>query len=335
VSRKIALGLVAVVSAAACIFLIVVLVRQGLAQAGLWAAPLGALAGILAAAAVWLLVPRPPKVSSPAEVKVPGWVVDRPTEVSAIVTALVGGQARTVGITTGLYGAGGFGKTTLAQMVCADPRVRQRFAGRVYLVTVGRDLRGPAAIAAKVNNLIKQLTGQDASWTDPQPAGQYLGSVLDAGPRRLLVLDDVWEAGQLTPFIQGGRQCARLVTTRVPELVEGRGPAVLVDQMSPEQARALLTAGLPPLQETVVARLLAVTGRWPLLLRLVNKILADYAQVASEVDAQGAALAERLRTGGPAVVDQVLGEDGRALDVARPASGSGRCGPRSRPVPAC
>ena len=43
--------------------------------------------------------------------------------------------------------------------------------------------------------------------------------------------------------------------------------------------------------------LLAVTGRWPLLLRLVSKILADYAQVAANIDvsAQGAVLLERLR----------------------------------------
>jgi hypothetical protein len=48
---------------------------QGLAQVGLWAAPLGALAGIVAAAAaVWVLMPRPSKVPLPAELKVTdGW----------------------------------------------------------------------------------------------------------------------------------------------------------------------------------------------------------------------------------------------------------------------
>ena len=159
--------------------------------------------------------------------------------------------AGTVGITTGLYGAGGFGKTTLAQMVCADRRVRRRFGGRVYLVTVGRDVRGAAAIAAKVNDVIKLVAGEDATFTDPQLAGQQLGSLLDAGPRRLLVLDDVWEPEQLAPFTEGGKRCARLVTTRVPELLAGRGTAVRVDQMSPEQARALLTSGLPQLDPAV------------------------------------------------------------------------------------
>ena len=46
----------------------------------------------------------------------------------------------TVGITTAVHGAGGFGKTTVAKMVRADRRVLRRFRGRVYWVTVGRDV---------------------------------------------------------------------------------------------------------------------------------------------------------------------------------------------------
>ena len=63
----------------------------------------------------------------------------------------------------------------------------------MYLVTVGRDVRGAAGISAKVNDVIKLVTAEAATFTDPQLAGQQLGALLDAGPRRLLVLDDVWE----------------------------------------------------------------------------------------------------------------------------------------------
>lgn len=52
-----------------------------------------------------------------------------------------------------------FQVTTLARMVCGDRRVRRRFGRRVYLVTVGRDVRGPAAVAAKINDVIKLVTG--------------------------------------------------------------------------------------------------------------------------------------------------------------------------------
>ena len=108
------------------------------------------------------------------------------------------------------------------------------------------------------------------------------------------------------------------MTTRVPDLVAGMGAAVRVDQMSDGQARAVLQAGLPRLDWVVTDGLLAVTGRWPLLLRLVNTILADYGRVAADVPAQAAVLLERLRAGGPAVVDDLRGRAGRGLDVDKP-----------------
>ena len=316
------LGVVAAGGVAACAFVIGVLVHKDLAEAGVWAGVVAGLAGVVAAAAaVWAVVPGPSKVPVPPELRVPDWVVGRPAELEEVVSALAGGRAGMVGITTKLYGAGGFGKTTLARMVCADRRVRRRFRGRVYLVTVGRDLRSAVAVAAKVNDVIRLVAGEEAAFADPQLAGVYLGSLLDAGPRRLLVLDDVWWPEQLAPFTEGGKRCARLVTTRVPELLAGRGTAVRVDQMSDEQARTLLTSGLPPLDEAVVGGLLAVTGRWPLLLRLVSQILADYAHMAADVSAvsaQGKMLLERLAAGGPAVIDELAGDGGQGLDVGQP-----------------
>jgi len=64
--------------------------------------------------------------------------------------------------------------------------------------------------------------------------------------------------------------------------------------------------------------LLAVTGRWPLLLRLVNMILANAAGAGADVPAAAAELRARLRAGGPAVVDELTGESGRSLDVSQP-----------------
>ena len=248
----------------------------------------------------------------------PEWVVERPTEVAAVAQALVGGRARAVGITTSLQGAGGFGKTTLALMVCADRRVRHRFGRRMYMVTVGQDLRASAALAAKINDVIRLVSGEEATFTDPELAGMQLGALLDAGPPRLLVLDDVWEPQQVAPFTRGGRQCSRLITTRVPGLLASQDVAVLVDQMSAEQARRLLMAGLPPLDPALVEGLLAVTGRWPLLLRLVNEILASATRTGADITAAAALLLERLRAGGPAAVDDLTGAASRVLPIGRP-----------------
>ena len=239
----------------------------------------------------------------------PAWVVNRPAELAAVVKALVRVRARAARSPVVLSGAAGFGKTTLAQLACAHRRVRRRFRGRVYMVPVGRDLGGPVAVAAKVNDVIRLMAGEVATYTDPETAGQRLASLLDSGPPRLLVLDDVGTPEQLAPFLQGGERCARLVTTREPDLLPGRRRPVLVDRMSPEQARAVLTSGVPKLDPAVVSGLLAATGRWPLLLRLTSRILADYPRAAVDVSAQGAALCERMRRSGPTVPPDVLPDE--------------------------
>jgi len=318
-SAKMVVGLTAIPGVVACVFLLAVLVGQGVDRASLWATVLGLPTGLVAAGAgLWAVVIRPTRLLVPPDVELPQWVVDRPMEAAQVVEALLRRRAGTVGITTALQGAGGFGKTTLARVVCADDRVRRHFTGGVYLLTVGRDVRGGAALAAKVNDVIKFVAGEDAAFTDPGLAGARLGALLDAGSRRLLVLDDVWELGQLSPFIAGGRRCARLVTTRDPGLLGGRGVAVRVDQMSPQQALVLLTSGLPQLDAGLVSELLAMTGRWPLLLRLANKILTNAARAGADVPGASAQLLQRLRAGGPAVVDDLSGEAGRDLDVGQP-----------------
>jgi len=187
-----------------------------------------------------------------------------------------------------------------------DQRVLEHFGGRVYQVTLGRDVRVAASVAAKVNDVIKLVTDEEATFADPELAGQRLGARLDVGPRRLLVIDDVWEPEQLAPFTERGRQCVRLVTTRIPGLLAGRGTAIRVDQMSPEQSRSLLTYELPPLNATVADTLLALTGRWPLLLRMANKILANAVGAEQDVSAAGTTLAERLRSAGPTAADHLL-----------------------------
>ena len=313
------LGATVVFSVAASVILVSVLVGHDLSQASLWATVLGVPTGLVAAVAAWWAVAvRPSKALAPSALQLPEWVVGRSSEVEEVIGALLGRRSGMVGITTGLHGAGGFGKTTLAWMVCADRRVRRRFRGHVFLVTIGRDIRGAAAIAAKVNDVIKLVTGEDATFTDPELAGRWLGSVLSTGPRRLLVIDDVWQPEQLAPFIDGGRRCRRLVTTRIPALLAGRDVAVMVDQMSPEQARQVLTAGLPIMDESVAQGLLDVTGRWPLLLRLVNKVLANATRTSQDVSAPGMKLLKQLRAGGPAVVDHILGEASRSLEVDQP-----------------
>jgi WD40 repeat protein len=242
----------------------------------------------------------------PQAPRIPSWAIPRPDEQDKVVAAVCAKPGSMVGITTGLEGAGGFGKTMLAEMACADERVREHFAGRVYVVTLGQDVRGPSAIATKVIEAIHFITGHTATYTDPGMAGDELGRLLDQPPgrRTLLVLDDVWEPAQLDPFLRGGRDCVRLVTTRVPAVLPGDALRVRVDQMTQDQARAVLDQDLPPLPEHLASDLITVTGRWPLLLRLANRWMRRQVETGAGIAAAAADMLALLREEGPAAVDR-------------------------------
>ncbi|MFF9018952.1 NB-ARC domain-containing protein, partial [Streptomyces eurythermus] len=245
----------------------------------------------------------PPPPPAPA---VEGWLVRR-EELRQAVDAVLAPGGTTVGLTTSLHGAGGFGKTRLARMVCADRTVRRRFRDRVYLVTLGRDLRSTAEIGAKVGEVTRLITGDTTTFTDPDLAGDHLGRLLEQRPRTLLVLDDVWEREQLDPFLRGAPQCVRLVTTRRPHLLDGRPGSrlVAVDAMTEREARTVLLQDLDTSQlpDDTVAALLAHTGRWPLLLRLVNRLIVAETQLGTDTADAARDAVRRLRQAGPAMAD--------------------------------
>ncbi|MFE3377466.1 NB-ARC domain-containing protein [Streptomyces anulatus] len=237
----------------------------------------------------------------PTPVGVPEWFVDR-AQTRAIAAAVCGSD-RAVGITTSLWGAGGFGKTTLANAVCARRRVLRRFRSRIYPVTIGRDVRSRAAIAAKVAEVTRFITGDTTEFDDPDLAGAHLGRLLDQRGRTLLVLDDVWEADQLAPFLRGGRRCVRLVTTRNAALLPSDAQGIRVDQMSHDQAKAVLTWNLPPLPTSLAEGLLRATGRWALLLRLTNRLIAEQCAAGADPTVVSERVLDQLRRSGPAAVD--------------------------------
>lgn len=114
----------------------------------------------------------------PAEQRPEPWWVSRPAEVSQVITALRREAEGTVGITTALQGASGFGKTTVARMIRCDPRVLRRYRGRIHWVTLGRDT-GQQALAGLVNGLITQIDpGRPVTFTDPRRAADHLAAIL-------------------------------------------------------------------------------------------------------------------------------------------------------------
>ncbi|MFF1713962.1 NB-ARC domain-containing protein [Streptomyces sp. NPDC058268] len=250
---------------------------------------------------------------APGPADVPDWVTDR-VQTQQAIAAVCGRLHGPMPTVTALEGAGGFGKTTLAGLVCANRKVRRRFRGRIYRVTVGRDVRGRTAIAAKVSEVTRFITGNAEVFEDPELAGAYLGRLLQKRPRTLLLLDDVWDAEQLRPFLIGGRNCVRLVTTRRRDALPGTARRILVDEMSASEARRVLTRDLAPVPHETVESLLEATGRWPLLLRLINRVIFAEASLTSGESARtvattaaGTRVLQQLSEIGPTAVDDPWG----------------------------
>ena len=243
-----------------------------------------------------------------------GGEVARPELMEELIAAVTRPGASTVGMTTGLWGAGGFGKTTMARLVVHREEIRERFPDGVVWVGLGEDVAGPE-LAEKVANAVGLLGGDRPVVTDPVAAGVELGHAL--GDRRvLLVVDDVWSATQVEPFVIGGSGAVRLFTTRIRGLLPGSAQLVRVDEMGRGEAEQLLGAGVGGVSGAVVAGLLAVTGRWPVLLALVNgAVRADHHAGRCAEESMGEILRE-LRAVGPTVLD-VTDADERHTAVAR------------------
>jgi hypothetical protein len=119
----------------------------------------------------------------------PAGYVDR-AELAQTVWALTASGGVLAALTTGLVGAGGFGKT-LAARACHDRAVRARFRSGVW-VTAGRDL-DEAGLAARIGGVVRGLGGDPGAVAIAEQAGRALARALRGLPGPvLLVADDVW-----------------------------------------------------------------------------------------------------------------------------------------------
>ena len=200
----------------------------------------------------------------------PANYVDRPRETSAVLAALLADrEGRTVGITTALRGAGGFGKTTLAQHICGLDAVKAHFPDGILWVTLGEN---PGDLTGKVNGLLHGLDYTGPDFTDLDQAAGHLATLL--GDRRMLmVIDDAWSSAHVAPFMRGGKRCVRLITTRQGAVLPPGTVDVFADAMQPSEAVDLLGSGLRVADGCDLGPLAARLGEWPLLLNIVNGVL--------------------------------------------------------------
>ena len=203
--------------------------------------------------------------------------VPRPYEFEALIDRLLDQQREEpVAITAALRGAGGYGKTTMAKAICHDERIQQAFDDGILWVTLGEK---PGNLVGKVEDLIYMLNQERSGFSGIDAAGARLAELL-ADRDILLVIDDVWDAIHLKPFLQGGTRCARLITTRNEDVLPANAQSLMVDAMQPSEAVQLLSSGLQPEVFTAtdlqaLRALVARLGEWALLLKLANGVLRD------------------------------------------------------------
>jgi WD40 repeat protein len=230
-----------------------------------------------------------------------GIFIPRPQLTQRLIETLVDARPGVVGLLAALRGAGGVGKTTLAEEVSRRPEIRARFPGGLLWVTLGKETAG-AELASKINDLSEILSGRRPSLADPELAGAHLGELLGGRPR-LLVIDDVWRSDQLRPFLYGQNECVRLVTTRTGDVLPDDASVLTVDVMEWDEAAALLTAGVTSLSTSVSGGLVRLTGRWPVLLGLVNHAVRRMVRDGLTVESAARQVEQRLVRYGPTVLD--------------------------------
>ncbi|MBZ5624484.1 MAG: TIR domain-containing protein [Acidobacteriia bacterium] len=200
----------------------------------------------------------------------PPHFVERPTEYEGLKNLiLTPDRSQPVMITTALSGAGGFGKTTLAAALCHDEDIVENFDDGILWVTLGQT---PDLVRCLLT-AYAALTGERPGFASQEDAAFQLGQKLEQRTC-LLVIDDVWDAAHLRPFLRGGKSSARLFTTRDANIAAEANP-VTVDEMRAEEAIEFLVKGVPSLETGTAREIARRLGEWPLALELAAAMMRE------------------------------------------------------------
>lgn len=201
----------------------------------------------------------------------PDGFVSRQLELEQLAAYLVSASGDPRPGVVALHGPGGYGKTLLARALCHHPAIRQSFDAGILWITLGEN---PDNLTDRMVDLIEVLTGERPAFATLDAAQAHLTQLV--GDRNfLIVIDDVWQASHLAPFLPGGPGCAYVITTRNLAAIPDNVQPIEIGPMSHPEAVTLLGYGLPAGPTEPLQNLAERLGYSPLLLMLVNGTLRD------------------------------------------------------------
>lgn len=168
-------------------------------------------------------------------------------------------------------GASGFGKTTLAKALCHDPQIIKSFQDGFLFVELGPKAPNPVS---NLNSLYLRLTGKPLQQDNIDSLVMELRHTTGAYFRNLLViLDDVCEANDASPYVKAFSNCSVVLTTQLNNISE-MIPAKVelkVSQMEMDEAIALINGASIKKNDAMLSGLAEDLHHWPLLLCLVER----------------------------------------------------------------
>ncbi|MFJ1756639.1 NB-ARC domain-containing protein [Kitasatospora sp. NPDC088134] len=227
-------------------------------------------------------------------------LVHRSEDFESVISLLSTASSAGRGGTVAVCGPGGFGKTTLITQVCEDAGIRELYP-EILWVETGEGCTS-ARVVELISDLCVHLDGARPALTDPEQAGFHLARLLQ-GRRALLVIDNVWSAADLSPFLLGAPECVRLVTTRNIRTYPSTAQVLRLGPMSGSEISELLTRAVSPLARPAAEQLAALCGGWPLLASVVGSNVSSDLAAGSSPEQAVSEARETLHLFGPHAFD--------------------------------